>query len=358
MALTTPDTNNEVIQWNKKFATEYIRDNRFKRYMGTDQNSVIMVNKDLTKKPGDTISCPLFTRLTGSGVTGNSTLEGNEEALNNYDHRTVVDQERNAVVVSDFDNQKTMVELLDAGRTANMNWAREQLRDKIIESMGSINGVAYGSATETQKDDWLEDNADRVLFGAAKSNNSSNDHSASLANIDNTDDKLSAGIVSLARRMAQTASPHIRPIRTTEDEEWFVMFCPTESFRDLKNDSTIQEANREAWQRGKDNPIFRAGDLLYDGVIIREVPEIGTLADVGAGAAVDVAPNYLCGAQAISVAYAKMPSAIKDVRDYGDKKGVGVRTWYGVSKSQYVDATNAHYDHGVVTVYTAGEPDA
>ena len=48
----------------------------------------------------------------------------------------------------------------------------------------------YGTATETQKVAWLVDNADRVLFGAAKSNNSSNDHSASLANVDSTDDKL------------------------------------------------------------------------------------------------------------------------------------------------------------------------
>ena len=57
--------------------------------------------------------------------------------------------------------------------------------------------MAYGTASEAQKDAWLVDNADRVLFGAAKSNNSSNDHSASLANIDNTNDKLTPGAISL-----------------------------------------------------------------------------------------------------------------------------------------------------------------
>jgi len=52
----------------------------------------------------------------------------------------------------------------------------------VISALGSINGVAYGSASESAKDAWLVDNADRVLFGAAVGNNSANDHSASLAN--------------------------------------------------------------------------------------------------------------------------------------------------------------------------------
>ena len=56
------------------------------------------------------------------------------------------------------------------------------------------------AATEVQKDAWLVDNADRVLFGAAVGNNSGNDHSASLANIDNTAAKLTTNVISLAKR--------------------------------------------------------------------------------------------------------------------------------------------------------------
>jgi hypothetical protein len=42
------------------------------------------------------------------------------------------------------------------------------------------------------------------------------------------------------------------------------------------------------WQdEMRDNPLFTAGDLIYDGVIIREIPELPTIPDVGAGGTVD-----------------------------------------------------------------------
>jgi hypothetical protein len=106
----------------------------------------------------------------------------------------------------------------------------ELTRDKIITALGSINGVAYGTATETQKDAWLVDNADRVLFGALKSNDSTpGDHSAALANIDNTADKLTPSALSLMKRIAKTSSPKIRPIKprqggVTSDSFFFFAF--------------------------------------------------------------------------------------------------------------------------------------
>ena len=41
MALTTARTGLTPQQWDDKFFMEYVRDNRFKRYMGTDENSII-----------------------------------------------------------------------------------------------------------------------------------------------------------------------------------------------------------------------------------------------------------------------------------------------------------------------------
>jgi ribonuclease PH len=45
-----------------------------------------------------------------------------------------------------------------------------------------------------------------VVFGAAKSNASSNDHSAALANCDTTADKLTPDAISLMKRMAKQAN--------------------------------------------------------------------------------------------------------------------------------------------------------
>ena len=228
---------------------EYVRESRFKRYMGTDENAIIQLKDDLTRKPGDRVTFANVRKLRGQGVTGNQVLEGNEEELDSRSMAVTVGPVRNAVVVTDWDDQKSAIDLRNAGKTALKLWAMEKMRNQIIESLYSINGVLYTAATEVQKDAWLVDNADRVLFGAAVGNNSGNDHSASLANIDNTAAKLTTNVISLAKRRAQLASPAIKPIRLNEDEEWYVMFANSLSFRDLSKDPAMVQANRGACPR-------------------------------------------------------------------------------------------------------------
>lgn len=360
MALTTAATGLTPQQWDDRFFKAYIRDSRFKPYMGMDENSIVQLQEDLTKKTGDKITFALANELVGAGVTGNTLLEGNEEALDTRSFAITVAPLRNAVAVTNWDEQKSAIDLRDAAKVMLKMWAMTKLRDGIVSALGSINGVAYGSASEGQKDAWLVDNADRVLFGAAKSNNASNDHSASLANIDNTADKLSPLVGSLAKRMAQTATPKIRPIRTAGDQEWYVMFCNSLAFRDLTSNATMTAANRDARVRGIDNPLFTGDSVIYDGIIYREIPEIAVISGVGA-AGIDVAPNYLCGAQAVGVAWAQRTKTVTDVRDYDFVHGVGMSEIRGISKILFGSGagdTDDLQDHGVLTVYTAGVADA
>jgi N4-gp56 family major capsid protein len=357
---TTARTGLTPQQWDDKFFTAYVRDNRFKRYMGTDENSIIQLKEDLTVKKGNKVTFALVNELTGDGVTGNQTLEGNEEGLDSRSFGVTVAPLRHAVAVDEWDEQKSAIDLRDAAKTMLKLWAMSKMRDHIIRALGSINGVVYSSASESEKDAWLADNADRVLFGAAKSNNASNDHSAALANVDNTSDKLSPGIGRLAKRMAQTASPKIRPIRLNNDEEWYVMFCNPQAFRDLSANSEMQQLNRDARARGLDNPLFTGGDLVADGIIYREIPEISVISGVGASN-IDVAPNYLCGAQALGVAWAKRTKTTTDVRDYGFVHGVGISEIRGIEKMLFGSGSGDTDDlkqHGVVTVYTAGVADS
>ena len=368
MADTSVASGLTVQQWDDKFFREYLGWNKYAKYMGTDTNSIIQVKEDLTKKPGDSVTFALVNRLTGNGVTGSNVLEGNEEAMDSRSHKLTVDQIRNAVRVPMLDEQFSAISLRNAARPVLLDWMMEQTRDDITTALGSINGVAYGSASEAQKDAWLDDNNDRVLFGALVGNTDSTggtvayDYSDSLATIDNTADKLDSGMISLAKRRAKLASPQVRPIRVREagDEEWFVLLCNSLCFRDLQADTVIQQANREARARGVNNPLFTGGDLLYDGVIIREIEQIAV--DSGAGAAsIDVAPNYLCGAQAVGVGYAMRSNTVEETFDYSDKKGVAVREVRGIEKLQFGSGTTDTADlkdHGVFTIWAAAVADS
>jgi N4-gp56 family major capsid protein len=361
MAETLAASGLTVRQWDDRFFDEYVRASRFARYYGTTENAVIHIKENLTKNKGDRIAFALAHELAGAGVTGNTTLEGNEEALDTRSHAITVDVLRHAVMVTDWEEQKSAIGLREAGKVRLRNWAMKRLRADIIGALHSINGTAYGSATEGNKDAWLADNADRVLFGGAVSNNSGNDHSASLGNVDDVAaDRLNPALVSLAKRLAQEASPAIRPVVVGEDEEWFVLFTGSRPFRDLRNHADMLSANRDAWTRGRENPLFTGGDLIWDGVIVKEIPEIGTLGTVG-GAGAEVGASFLCGAQAIGLAWAQRTRTATQDTDYKFRHGVAIQEIRGVEKLRFGTGsadTDNPVDNGVVTLYTAAEADA
>lgn len=360
MADTATSTRLRVQQWDDDFFAEYVRESRFKRYMGTNENAIIQVKEDLTKKRGDRLTYNLVNRLTNNGVTGSNTLEGNEEALSQRAHLLTVDKIRNGVRISEMEEQKNAIDLRDAARSQLKVWIAEKTRDQIVTALGSIQTaygtqVSYAAASEANKDAWLVDNTDRVLFGAATSNASSLDHSTSLANCDTTADLLDTDKISLMKRMAQAASPKIRPIMISGDEEWYVLFAGPLAMKALKQFDTFEQANRDARTRGKDNPIFTGADFIWDGVIIREIPEITNLGTVGASSA-RVEPAYLCGAQALGIGWAKRTTSKTEEFDYGDKYGVAIEEIRGIEKLFFETGNDGSADfkqHGVVTGYFA-----
>ena len=105
--------------------------------------------------------------------------------------------------------------------------------------------------------------------------------------------------------------------------------------------------------------------MIYDGVIFREVPEISTLittssifATAGASS-IPVEPNFLCGQQAMGIAWGQEPSPQTDmVKDYKFRPGVAMEELRGLSKVWFATGTSgAAKQHGMVTLYTSGLAD-
>jgi len=360
MANTTISTANRVKQWDSKFFEEYVRANRFKRYMGSTENSIIQVKRDLSKKKGDAITIPLIGALDASSGPndGSTTLVGSELALPNDGHKIGVKVVRQATVVNMEEEQASPIDIRNAGRTSLKTLAMRYLRNDIISALGSIGGVAYGSATTAQKNAWNVNNSDRILFGDSSANYSAT-HATALNNVTATM-KLTRATVSLLKRIAQVAKnvngDGIRPFIYGEDEETFVMFVDSFAYRDLKADlATVHENARE---RAKTNPLFTGTTSLYwDGVVIREIPEITGFNNT-ASTPVQVAPVYLCGAQALAVAWAQITkSTLRKEDDYGFQHGVGFYEMRGVEKVLYGQTGSTPKDWGVATGFVAAAAD-
>lgn len=359
--------------WIKEYFREYVRDSRFLPYMSNadmNKGGVILTRFELQDAGGKTMHIPFIGRLKGPGVQGSGALDGFEEELANFDFPVTVDWNRNAVVVPKSTSFKTEINLLNAARDGLKTWESEKLRDSIIKALNAVVIDAAGAtvnfdvATAAQKNIWAAANADRLLFGKLKSNYSAT-FATALGNVDTTDDKCTVPTMGLAKRMAKTADSRIRPFKTdkTKGREWFVVFHGTRTFRDFGLDAALVAANKDARAREGDgmdeNPLFQDGDLVFNGMIHREVPEIDDYCTAagfdGAGnGACDVRPVFVCGAGAVAVAWGQEPTPRSNPdKDYGFRPGVAIEELIGVKKINYNSKQN-----GMVTLFCAAAADS
>lgn len=371
MAETTLATASEKQKWLSKYYAEYVRESGFKPYMGKSPTSIINVKYELQEEAGKTINIPLITRLKNGGVTGSGVLQGNEEQLGNFNFPLSVDWRRNAVKIPKSTSYKTEIDLWGAAKDMLKVWEAEKLRNDIIQAMFSVAaGVSLASSNTTARDLWSASNVDRVLYGNSVGNYSAT-FATGLSACDTTNDKLTVATAMLAKRRAKLADPRIRPFKTEDGREFYVMFCGARAFRDLKADTAMINANRDARAREgggmESNPLFQDGDLIYDGIIFREIPEIDDIASLpnmgldGAGASTaDVRPCFLCGAQAVAVGWGQEPTIQTDMTDdYKFRPGVAIEELLGVSKIFFASGANGvTVQHGMLTLWVAAAADS
>lgn len=354
MTDTTAATGLVVQQWEDKFFTEYLHDGGFKALMSTAENAVIQVKEDLTKKAGDSITIALVNRLTNTAITGTATLEGNEEDMASRSFRIYVDKRRNGVRVAEMSEQKSAISLRQAARSTLLDWAMEDTRDLVITALGSLNGTAFNARTAAIGDAWLVDNLDRVHFGAGVG--SGTDLSADLAQLDTTSDLFNATALDAMVLKAKTCNPKIRPMRDGgNNKRYYVAFANPHAFKNLR-DSLDTEVLASTVVQMEASKLFEGGDIMWNGVIVKETDNLPVYANLGNGGTTEVTPVYLCGGQALAIAYAKRWKTVTETFDYGDKDGVAVDGIYGVRKILFGTGaadTDDLKDHGVVTGFFA-----
>src|SRR3984893_13078759 len=378
MALTTVAVNNKLIVFRKEVTREYIRQNLYSPYIGTEMTAIIRVINDL-KNGGEQINIPLIARLKGQAIA-TGTLVGNEEAIDNYGDRAWIDWARNAVKIPKSEEQKSSIDLFGQARPLLEDWGKELQRDEIIDAFYAIplastapvglgtnfgqrvNGTLFDVATAAQRNTWITDNADRVLVGGSTGNISTVFLTA-MGNI-TSGMTLSASALLKMKRLAKKANPRIRPYKLKNGREYFVTFVGPNCFRDLQSDTTIINANTQARPREGDgldkNPLFQDGDLLYNGIIIREIPAM----DVRLPITYLTAGGWLKPGGPVSISaptargWGRMPQPtfLKE-DDYQFFRGVGVMMAYGMKKIAKLTPAGAYKEWGIFTGFFASAAD-
>lgn len=341
MATTSYPVNHPLAQklWSRKLFHEIIGQSYVGRFMGTSDSSLIQIKSETQKDAGDRITVGLRRLLTGAGVQGDATLEGNEEALTTYADNLFIDQTRHAVrSAGKMSEQRIPWSIREEARMGLQDWWIERMETSVANQL-----TGYTAETNTL---FTGNNATlapstgngttRIIVGGGHQTEASlsatTTHAISLADLDR------------AVAYAKTQTPRIRPIRVEGKEMWVAFLHPYQIYqlrRDASTAGNFFDIQKAQLQGGKisDNPILTGASFLYNNVIVHEwvyLPNTVT--------APTSQTNYrrgvFCGAQSAIAAFGQGGGANKmdwqeELFDYGNQFGVEAGLIYGVKKTQF-----------------------
>lgn len=313
--------------WRKQLFAD-IRDELYmQKFIGVSERSMVQELTDLKAKAGYRITIGLGMKLSGTGVTGDSELEGNEEEMVDYSETIDIDQLRHAVrLTGEFDEKRTIYNQRVSAKARLTDWWAERIDQEILDKI-------TGKTTSTFANTPVEAAATRSVFAGGAANKA-----ATTAAM-----KMDTKVLDLAKQTAKLCTPKVKPLRIG-GKRTFVCILHPYDMTNLRQDPVWNQAQREANIRGEKNPIFSGAEGKYNGLIIHEHEYVYRLND-GNGSAW-VARNALCGQQAGAIAWGKPVKWVEKTFDYGNKFGVKVGAIFGTLKPIFNSL-----DYGVITMF-------
>ena len=340
MGASTFGTNHPlaVKLWSRKLFQEALKACYFNKFVGEGSSNLIQLKTDTQKGPGDRITIGLRMQLSGTGIAGDDTLEGNEEALTTYNDNVLIDQLRHAVVSGGkMTEQRIPFSVREEARQGLTDWWADRLDTALFNQLAGFTTVS-DLRLSGQNATVAPTATTRIICGGGEATEASlsatTTHQLTLADID----KVVARI--------KVASPMFRPCKV-EGKDYYVGFIhPYQTYRLRQQTSAGQWADIQAsllkgGQAMRDNPIFSGALGIYNGVILHESARVPIIAGTPAsGSATDYRRAIICGAQAAAVAFgqnntdSKM-SWVEEQFDYGNKLGVSAGSIFGVKKTVF-----------------------
>lgn len=323
--------------WERKLMHETTKQMWFSKFIGSGERAVIQKVTNLRKGPGDRVRVGLRMQLSGAGIQGDSTLEGNEEALTTYYDDLLINQLRHAVRSGGkMSEQRIPFSIREEAMQGLADWWA--VRDEVAIANQLTGNTAQSDTKYTGNNATVAPSSNNVLVAnsetAEASLSTSTVHYFSLSLLDRA--------VARAKDMTTGQSP-IRPVRV-DGNEYYVAFLHTNQVYQMRTNTAQQQWGdiqkfAMAGSKASDNPIFTGALGIYNGVVLHECPYLPafTLGASGTGGA---RRAVLCGAQAGMYAEGgdgrdMSMSWIEELFDYGNMLGVSANRIYGMKKTVY-----------------------
>ena len=344
MASTSYPVNHPlaVKLWSKKLFHDVLGESFWGRFSGEGTDSMIQIKTETSKGPGDRVRVPLRALLTGDGVQGDATLEGNEEALTTYYDDVVINQLRHAVRSDGkMSEQRVPFSVREEARMGLKDWWTERLEVTLANQLTGntdVSDTKFSGNNATV----APTASTRIICGGGHAGETSlsatTTHAIRLSDLDKA--------VTIAKTAISGTRERIRPVNV-DGKRYYVVFLHPYQIQQLRNDASTAgnffDVNQAILQGGKisDNPIITRASFIYGQTIVHEwsyLPDI-----VGApnsGSRSDFRRGVLCGAQAAVLAVGQDSSPNKmswneELFDYKNQLGVSSGMIFGLKKTVF-----------------------
>lgn len=343
MAETQFGTNDNltVKTWERKLFQEALKATWFNKFIGTGSDSLCQKLTNLEKGPGDRIRVGLRMQLTGAGIQGQATQEGNEESLTTYSDDLVVDYLKHAVRMDNsISKQRVAFDIREEMMAGLRDWWADRFDTSFFNQLCGNTGQADTRYTGNQAT--IAPSAARLIC-------------SSVGGGDTTEASLSATTtfsfnfadIDRAVAIAKTAAVPIRPIMVNGNAHYVCFIHPYSVYQLRRNTATnnFMDIARQALAgnvaAGK-AAIYDGALGVYNNVILHEAIRIPIITGTPAsGAAAAFRRNVFCGAQALALGFGQT-SGINDNAgwvekkfDYDDSLGVKAGKIFGIKKTVF-----------------------
>lgn len=346
MAATSYGVNHPlaVKVWAKKLFVEALKATYASKFMGKGSDALCQIRSELNKGSGDRITVGLRMQLTGQGVSGDGTQEGNEEALSTYSENIFIDQLRHAVRSGGkMSEQRVPFSVREEARSGLQDWWADRIDTWFFNQLAGNTAQADTKYTGMQA----------ATAPSSKVYPASVDGANELSI--STTDKFNLTYIDYAKELAETRSIPIRPLMVGGVKK-YVLFLHPYQVTDLRTSTSsgqwldIQKSAMESG-RASDNPIFTGALGEYNGVVLHSSTRVPSgIANAGTAVA-NTRRAIFCGAQAALMAYGENGdgemSWVEELFDYKNQLGVAAGMIGGLKKAVFNSV-----DHGVIVIPT------
>lgn len=329
--------------WSEKLFYEALKTTWLAKFIGNDSQSIIQLKGETQKSAGDRITVGLRMQLSGSGVQGDGTLEGNEEALTVYSDNLLINQLRHAVRTDGrMSQQRVLFDLREEARMGLQDWWADRIDASLFNQLGGNTGQS--DTKYTGNNATVAPSSGNIYYANGVANETQV-ASASASNI------MKLSYIDVAVEKAKTLTPQIRPLKI-DGEEKYVLFLHPYQVTDLRQNTNtgqwldIQKAAMAGMQSSK-SPIYTGALGEYNGVVLHASVRVPTVTS-GCYRAI------FCGAQAGMIAYGQDNSQnkmtwVEELFDYKNQLGVSVGMIWGAKKTIFNSA-----DFATLIIATSG----